>query len=111
MKRIFLILILLIQFSLSARKENNVWHFGQNTSIDFNGSAPVALTDGALNIIEGCSLINSLDGFLQFYTDGITVWNHNHQIMKSSTGLKGFTSSTQSYFFLKKQDPTATGTV
>ena len=106
MKRIVFILILLIQFSLSAQKENNIWYFGQNAGIDFNGGAPVVLTNGALNTLEGCSSISSFDGVLQFYTDGITVWNRNHQIMQNGTGLKGSISSTQSALIVKKPGTT-----
>ncbi len=56
----------------------------------------MALTDGELNTIEGCSSISDYNGNLLFYTDGITIWNRNHQPMPNGTGLGGHTSSTQS---------------
>ena len=79
-----------------AQKENNNWYFGDKAGLSFNTEPPTALGDGLLNSDEGCaSISDKFSGELFFYTDGSTVWNRKHQVMKNGTGLHGFTSSTQ----------------
>ncbi len=94
-------------FVLFSQKEANIWYFGQNAGLDFNSSPPTALTNGALNTYEGCSSFSDANGNLLFYSDGITVWNKNHQIMTYTNGilaknLRGNPSSTQSGMIIPK---------
>ncbi|MBK9246524.1 MAG: PKD domain-containing protein [Ignavibacteria bacterium] len=42
------------------------------------------------------SISDKKTGALLFYTDGITVWNSQHEVMTGGTSLKGGSSSTQS---------------
>lgn len=79
-----------------SQKEGNIWYFGDKAGLDFNGNKPKALTDGTLSTTEGCACISNKNGKLLFYTDGITVWNRNHQVMDNGTGLLGDPSSSQS---------------
>ncbi|TGV04050.1 T9SS type B sorting domain-containing protein [Flavivirga rizhaonensis] len=81
---------------LNAQKETAIWYFGENAGLDFNSGVPVALSDGELTSLEGSATISDKDGNLLFYTDGITVWNRNHDVMPNGSGLKGHNSSTQS---------------
>lgn len=76
--------------------EANIWYFGENAGLDFNSGTPVALTNGQINTIEGCAVLSNNLGQLLFYTDGITVYNKNHQVMVNGTGLMGDSSSTHS---------------
>lgn len=85
-----------------AQGEANIWYFGVNAGLDFNSGSPVALTNGQLNTIEGCATLADNTGNLLFYTDGITVWSKNHQVMSNGTGLLGHTSSTQSATIVPK---------
>ncbi|MFI5219242.1 MAG: T9SS type A sorting domain-containing protein [Bacteroidia bacterium] len=71
------------------------WFFGVNAGVDFSSGIPAALTYGAINTPEGCAAICDNAGGLLFYTDGITVWNKNSQVMPNGTGLTGGSSSTQ----------------
>lgn len=92
---------LFISYFSFAQGEANNWYFGQNAGVSFNTSPPTVLTDGALNTLEGCSVISSSSGELLFYTDGRTIWNANHQIMPNAnyfggSGLNGDPSSTSS---------------
>jgi hypothetical protein len=85
----------------SAQKEYNIWYFGSGSGIDFNSTPPVALTNGKMGVngevMEGCaSICNPATGGLLFYTNGVDVWNRNHQLMPNGTGLKGHKSTTQS---------------
>jgi hypothetical protein len=41
----------------------------------------------AISYQEGCATISNSSGQLLFYTDGITVYNRNHQVMPNGTGL------------------------
>lgn len=79
-----------------AQSPANIWYFGQNAGVDFSSGKPVPLTDGQLNTEEGCVTICDEKGVLQFYTDGVTVWNKNHQVMPNGAGLLGSPSSTSS---------------
>ena len=103
MKIISSILIFILStLIVHAQKENNIWYFGNQAGIDFNGSTPVALTNGNMNTIEGCASISDSSGSLLFYTDGVTVYDRSHAVMSNGTGLTGFTSSTQSAIIVKK---------
>lgn len=89
-------LCILYSFLGFAQNEAAIWYFGNKAGLDFNSGVPVTLTDGELNTIEGCATISDANGDLLFYTDGITVWNKDHQPMPNGTGLGGHPSSTQS---------------
>ncbi len=82
--------------------EAGTWYFGQNAGLDFSGGDPVAVTDGQLVTNEGCATISDSDGNLLFYTDGMSVWNKNHEVMNNGIGLLGHYSSTQSAVIVPK---------
>lgn len=109
MKKNYLILLLLftsVQFF--AQNEASFWYFGQNAGLQFDASTGnvVALNNGKINTLEGCTSISDANGNLLFYTDGITVWNSLHNVMQNGTGLKGDPSSTSSGLIVPKpQDP------
>ncbi len=81
---------------LHAQKEANIWYFGEKAGLDFTAGNPVPLSDGQMDTQEGCSSISSANGNLLLYTDGVIVWNHEHDTMPNGTGLLGQSSSTQS---------------
>lgn len=96
MKHGCLLLSLILAFSATrAQKQNNTWYFGEQAGVSFNTSPPLALTNGALSTLEGCAAISNAEGDLLFYSDGVTVWNKDHQPMINGTGLEGHSSSTQ----------------
>ena len=97
MKRQFFILfILFISISINAQYEAAHWFFGSHAGLDFSSGAPVRETGGLIDTEEGCSSISDACGNLLLYTDGITIWNANHQVMLNGSGLHGDDSSTQS---------------
>lgn len=98
-----LLLLTYVNFGIS-QNEANIWYFGENAGLDFNSGSPVALLDGQLNTLEGCSTISDTNGDLLFYSDGVTVWNKNHQVMLNGTGLNGHPSSTQSALIVPNLD-------
>ncbi len=96
------ILTLVYVFTTSAQNEGNIWYFGDKAGIDFNSGSPVAIFDSKMDIAEGCASICDTNGDLLFYTNGVTVWDKNHNVMPNGTGLKGNDSSTQSALIVKK---------
>lgn len=91
---ILILSLVTISFSI-AQKEGLNWYFGQHAGLHFHNGYPEP-TSGSLSTTEGCSTISDRHGHLQFYTDGITVYNRSHQIMQNGTNLYGDPSSTQS---------------
>ncbi len=85
------IFILFSSTILFAQKEVNVWYFGKNRGLDFNaGGAPTMLTNNTMNTWEGCaSIADNCSGELLFYTNGIKVWDKNHNQMPNGFGLMG----------------------
>jgi hypothetical protein len=97
MAKLFITIIALLLSTITeAQKEANFWYFGENAGLDFSNGSPIAITDGALSTMEGCSSISSATGTLQFYTDGTNVWNRYNNVMPNGAGLLGDASSTQS---------------
>ena len=101
-KHLLLLFVLILSLSCYAQGEANIWYFGRNAGLDFNSGNPISLNDGQLSTEEGCATISNSNGNLLFYTDGITVWNKNHQIMPNGIGLLGDPSSAQSAIIVPK---------
>src|SRR5690606_10479861 len=103
MKKFHSILFYLLTIvSLHAQLETAHWYFGHNAGLDFTSGSPVAVTDGMLDTKEGCASISDECGNLLFYTDGVTVYDRNHNVMPNGTGLYGHDSSTQSAIIVPK---------
>ena len=85
-----------------AQEETTNWAFGNQAGLNFDlTTGNVVPISTSISTSEGCSTISDENGILQFYTDGRTVWNRNHQIMPNGdyfgdTGLLGDPSSTSS---------------
>ena len=109
MRRSSIILIFILFCILSSygqHKEANVWIFGKHVGLDFNFTPPAILHSPAILTQEGCASIADSLGALAFYTDGVTIWNRNDQIMMNGTQLGGHNSSTQSGIIVPKpNDP------
>ncbi|WP_299244154.1 T9SS type B sorting domain-containing protein [uncultured Aquimarina sp.] len=91
-----LILIFLSSVFGNAQNEASIWYFGRLSGLDFGSGGPTLLYNGQMITNEGCSTISDTNGDLLFYTNGLKVWNKNHQLMINGTGLHGHWSSTQS---------------
>lgn len=75
------IVLLVLTVHCVAQKEYNVRYFGNRAGVSFNGTMR-ALTDGRLNPLENSTSMCDKDGNLLFYTDGDTVFNRAHGVMK-----------------------------
>ncbi len=106
-RTLFLLVGMLFPLLGFGQGETSNWYFGDGAGIHFNNDGSVtALTDGRLNTFEGCAAISDAVGDLLFYTDGIFVFNRDHNIMENGTRLFGDSSSTQSAIIVPKpQDP------
>ncbi len=103
MKKLILLAGLLMSgMVVFAQYETAHWFFGDNAGLDFNTGSPIRETGGQITTEEGCSSISNPCGDLVLYTDGITVYNANHQVMPNGFGLKGDPSSTQSGLIVPK---------
>lgn len=81
------------------------WYFPENVGMKFDSWGAHSLSGGKMattvpaNVIlrptEGGASISDSKGNLLFYTDGVTVWNRNHEPMKNGQNLKGGLSTTQ----------------
>ncbi|WP_373056797.1 T9SS type B sorting domain-containing protein [Zunongwangia sp. H14] len=80
----------------TAQEEAAVWYFGDHAGLSFTSGAPVPLYNGQIQTVEGSASISDKNGNLLFYTDGSTVYDRNHDIMRNGNNLKGDVSSTQS---------------
>lgn len=77
-------------------KRTNVWYFGQNAGVDFNGGAPRTLMNSAMSSPEGSSVISDDNGNLLLYTNGQAIWNRNHKVIPNGQLLGGSASASQS---------------
>ncbi len=103
--KLLIFLLLSCCFHISfAQREVNFWYFGNNTGIDFNSGIPEPLHDSQMKTYEGCASFSDTLGNLLFYTNGVDVWNSEHQIMENGSGLLGDTSSTQSAVIIQKPE-------
>ena len=96
MRYLVAITFLLIRLTTSAQGEANIWYFGDKVGLDFNQTPPSTLSNSVMNAYEGTSVISDNKGNLLFFTDGQTVWNKHHQVMKNGDELIGSHSSAQS---------------
>ena len=103
--RFILLFVLFVSVSATAQ-QNNIWYFGIRGGLDFNPvpglPSPVAIGNSAMTANEGCGSICDINGQLLFYTNGITVYNRNHQVMLNGDNLAGNLSSVQSGLIIPK---------
>ena len=85
-----------------AQKQNENWYFGFNAGLNFSTGEAVALTDNQIFTNEGTSTVSDAQGNLLFYTNGVVVYNRNHQIMENGNNLSGSFSSAQSSLIVQK---------
>src|SRR5688572_14072229 len=88
MKHLFLVVLLASTFFVNAQRDN-IWYFGTNAGLNFNTNPPQSISGGQSNIPDNISTICDGSGNLLFYTDGVSVWNKNHQVMPNGSGLIG----------------------
>ncbi|WP_231374034.1 T9SS type B sorting domain-containing protein [Aureivirga marina] len=94
--------IFIITQTVFAQKEANNWFFGYGAGITFETEPPSAI-DVPINysMLEGCSSISNANGETLFFTNGVTVYNRNYDVMLNGEDLSGASSSSQSAIIIK----------
>lgn len=69
-----------------AQGQNNTWVFGSNAGIDFNTNMPITTQ---IMSDAGCASVSNPAGSLLFYSNGLQVWDRNHNVMPNGSGLFG----------------------
>lgn len=101
--KFFAFIAFLYMASFSALAQPNAkWYFGEYAGLDFATNPPTILNNGKLFTAEGSATISNDAGQLLFYTDGVIVYDKNHNVMPNGTGLMGNTSSAQSAVVVPK---------
>lgn len=105
-KHLLFLIALNTATGFSQNLQNANWYFGNQAGVSFlaNPLLPISLNNSQMNTAEGCASVSDQAGQLLFYTNGITVWNKNHQIMTNGTGLMGNNSSTQSAIIITRPE-------
>tara|TARA_R100001369_G_scaffold20091_1_gene36544 strand:- start:16662 stop:19373 length:2712 start_codon:yes stop_codon:yes gene_type:complete len=97
----------MISSAFYAQNEGAYWYFGNQAALNFNSGSPVPVSNAKLTTLEGSATISDRNGNLLFYTDGMMVYDRNHNIMPNGAGLKGNLSSSQSAIIVPKpENPT-----
>lgn len=77
------------------REFRNQWYFGENAGIDFNDPTSAIEDDNLIVSPQAAASVSDRNGELRFYTDGETVWNHQHEIMINGDDIGGDNTSMQ----------------
>ncbi|MCX6141110.1 MAG: PKD domain-containing protein [Candidatus Kapabacteria bacterium] len=95
-RSILILIFCTLVVDLSAQRQAENWYFGEFAGLNFAGTDPTVLLDGAMTTREGCITVSDTLGRLMFYSDGTDVWTRRHGRMPNGVGLFGNPSSTQS---------------
>lgn len=101
-KKIIAILFICSSFtSFGQLNRTKNWVVGDSVLLNFNVN-PTSVGVSALESFEGYSVISDTLGNLLFYTNGISVWNSNHQVMPNGWGLNSNFSATNAALIVPK---------
>jgi len=86
-----LFLLLSLTTKTNAQLQNTNWYFGNQSGLNFNDGTqvPTILTNSSMNAEGASASVSDTFGNLLFYTNGINVWNRNHEIMLNGANLFG----------------------
>ena len=102
MKKILLLYLLFFSLLCSAQRETDNWFFGGKAGIVFNSGDIHIANSSQMSTKTGSSSISDSKGALLFYTNGQTIWNKNHEIMKNGEGLAGEAETVQPSIIIPK---------
>lgn len=104
-----LLMILAFFITQAHSQYDNNWYFGRKAGLSFNvtGGQPVpqVLTNGMLISSEAAACISDENGNLLFYTNGVEVYDRNHQLMVNGDNLGGNISACQMSIVPHPGDP------
>jgi gliding motility-associated-like protein len=99
LRKLLVVVTFILISSVSYSQQARLWCFGNYAGIDFSNQPPTLFTSSAMNTPEGCASIGGTNGTVKIYTNGVNVWDANHQIVE--TGLNGSIYSTQSALIIR----------
>jgi len=106
-----LALHLVLMHKSLAQKEASNWIFGDRAGLRFGSCGTYSLGDNTMYAEEGTASISDTTGKLLFYTNGLTIWNHQNQIIENGklplhwTIENSYDSTTISQAALIVEDP------
>lgn len=82
------------------------WFFFQNAGLRFTDAGVTVnnLPNNNLPVGKGTATYSDKDGNLLLYTDGIRVWNKNHNLINFGPNLSGDLGSTQSALIVRNPE-------
>lgn len=89
MQRVLILILLTTSLQSLAQNQHMNWFFGNGNGLSFTSGNPAALTGGSMITQESCAVASDADGNLLFYTNGVNVWDANHNLMPNGSGLLG----------------------
>jgi gliding motility-associated-like protein len=106
-------LVLVLAAQAHSQNQANNWFFGNFAGLDFSSGEPVPTNIGQIAYFpssgtptplsshnEGTSSISDVNGSLLYYSNGLNLYNSNHQVTPNGSDLFGNVSSTQSSVFV-----------
>lgn len=64
-----------------------LWYFGDGAGLDFNGGDPTPVYDNALYCLDQSTVCTDAAGQLLFYSNGVDVYNKDHQLMVNGDNI------------------------
>ena len=81
-------LLILVCTFVQAQNRTATWVFGDSIIVNFTESGPVLLSEkSAMRAYESAACISNSDGELILYSNGVGVWNRNHEELFGSEGI------------------------
>ena len=84
-----LVLLFTITTVVFAQKEANHWVIGEYAGLDFNPGEPVVFSSQVNTRFSPVSISDRTTGELLFYSDGLTLWNRDHEVMLNGNDING----------------------
>jgi len=83
------VIILVLLFSLQAfgQLQNSNWCFGNKAGLNFTGGTTASFISAVNSGEGGATVSHRTTGALLFYTDGVKVWNRQHDVMPNGTNI------------------------
>ncbi|MEO0403232.1 MAG: gliding motility-associated C-terminal domain-containing protein [Bacteroidota bacterium] len=93
--RLLFIAFIFFQFHSFGQLQESYWIFGFGAEVVFENNEPQDSGDGALWLPESSATICNSEGELQFFTDGIEIYDSAENPMPNGSVVQGHHSSTQ----------------
>jgi gliding motility-associated-like protein len=86
-------------------KRTNFWYFNNSIGLNFNSGAPIEDFSGAIfQSLGGSSIMCDTNGSLLFYSNGIWIWNKNHEVMEGGSVGSHYSTCSQGSICMPKPD-------